>query len=206
MPQSDSDSDEDIQLNAQSVNIQFNEDQIDVNRHDQTPFVVADRHAHKPNHEHIFKRSCNLSFNNHDMRSEAIVSQKKKLTKTLSSSERIGLIWPEQPLDLLSQYNVYALRPESLNSDKSFKACNSFKSHNVESKDSTYPSASPELVFKSVANRKKRSLFVRIISKQMVGIYLSVWVRRSLRKHIQNLKVSTAGVGVMGYIGNKVSP
>lgn len=197
MPQSDSDSDEDIQLNAQSVNIQFNEDQIDVNTDDQTRFVVADRHAHKPNLEHIFKRSCNLSFNNHDTRSEAIVSQKKKLTKTLSSSERIGLIWPEQPLDLLSQYNADALRPKSLNSDKSFKACNSFKSHNVESKDSTYP---------SVANRKKRSLFVRIISKQMVGIYLSVWVRRSLRKHIQNLKISTAGVGVMGYIGNKVSP
>ncbi|RWW41490.1 hypothetical protein BHE74_00053023 [Ensete ventricosum] len=38
----------------------------------------------------------------------------------------------------------------------------------------------------------------------MVGIYLSVWVRRSLRRRIQNLKVSTAGVGVMGYIGNKV--
>ena len=38
----------------------------------------------------------------------------------------------------------------------------------------------------------------------MVGIFITVWVRRSLRKHIQNVKVSTVGVGAMGYIGNKV--
>ncbi|KAH7652001.1 Inositol-polyphosphate 5-phosphatase protein [Dioscorea alata] len=53
--------------------------------------------------------------------------------------------------------------------------------------------------------KKKRSSFIRIISKQMVGVFLSIWVRRSLRKHIQNLKVSTVGVGAMGYIGNKGS-
>jgi hypothetical protein len=52
---------------------------------------------------------------------------------------------------------------------------------------------------------RKRPEFVRIISKQMVGILYSIWVRRSLWKHIQNLRVSTVGVGVMGYIGNKAS-
>ncbi|XP_039128569.1 type IV inositol polyphosphate 5-phosphatase 3-like [Dioscorea cayenensis subsp. rotundata] len=39
----------------------------------------------------------------------------------------------------------------------------------------------------------------------MVGVFLSICVCRSLRKHIQNLKVSTVGVGAMGYIGNKGS-
>ncbi|KAM0857667.1 hypothetical protein ACQ4PT_048325 [Festuca glaucescens] len=53
--------------------------------------------------------------------------------------------------------------------------------------------------------KRKRPYFVRIISKQMVGIYLSIWVRRGLRKHIRNLRVSTVGVGAMGYIGNKGS-
>jgi len=53
--------------------------------------------------------------------------------------------------------------------------------------------------------KRKRPEFVRMISKQMVGIFLSIWVRRSLRKHIQNLRVSTVGVGAMGYIGNKGS-
>lgn len=46
---------------------------------------------------------------------------------------------------------------------------------------------------------------MRIVSKQMVGIFLTVWVHRRLRNYIQNLKVSTVGVGIMGYIGNKGS-
>ncbi|CAN0842829.1 Type I inositol polyphosphate 5-phosphatase 2 [Linum grandiflorum] len=47
--------------------------------------------------------------------------------------------------------------------------------------------------------------YVRIVSKQMVGIYLSVWVRKKLRRHVNNLKVSPVGVGLMGYLGNKGS-
>lgn len=46
--------------------------------------------------------------------------------------------------------------------------------------------------------------YVRIVSKQMVGIYVSVWVQRRLRRHVNNLKVSSVGVGLMGYMGNKV--
>lgn len=42
-------------------------------------------------------------------------------------------------------------------------------------------------------------------SKQMVGIFLCVWVRDDLRKRITNLKVSCVGRGIMGYLGNKVS-
>ncbi|KAA8522090.1 hypothetical protein F0562_012596 [Nyssa sinensis] len=52
---------------------------------------------------------------------------------------------------------------------------------------------------------KSRPRYVRIVSKQMVGIYVSVWVRRRLRRHINNLKVSPVGVGLMGYMGNKGS-
>ena len=48
--------------------------------------------------------------------------------------------------------------------------------------------------------------YVRIVSKQMVGIYISIWVRKKLRRHINNLKVSPVGVGLMGYMGNKVMP
>ncbi|XP_059428853.1 type I inositol polyphosphate 5-phosphatase 8 isoform X1 [Corylus avellana] len=42
-------------------------------------------------------------------------------------------------------------------------------------------------------------------SKQMVGIFLCVWVREDLCKHISNLKVSCVGRGIMGYLGNKGS-
>ncbi|XP_020114521.1 type I inositol polyphosphate 5-phosphatase 2 [Ananas comosus] len=52
---------------------------------------------------------------------------------------------------------------------------------------------------------KPRARFVRIGSKQMVGIYISVWVCRKLRRHVNNLEVSPVGVGLMGYMGNKGS-
>ncbi|KAL0446350.1 UNVERIFIED_CONTAM: Type I inositol polyphosphate 5-phosphatase 2 [Sesamum latifolium] len=52
---------------------------------------------------------------------------------------------------------------------------------------------------------KSHPTYVRIVSKQMVGIYVSVWVRRRLRRHINNLKVSPVGIGLMGYMGNKGS-
>ncbi|XP_050231877.1 type I inositol polyphosphate 5-phosphatase 2 [Mercurialis annua] len=50
-----------------------------------------------------------------------------------------------------------------------------------------------------------RPKYMRIVSKQMVGIYVSIWVRKRLRRHINNLKVSPVGVGLMGYMGNKGS-
>ncbi|KAG6673835.1 hypothetical protein I3842_15G011800 [Carya illinoinensis] len=130
-----------------------------------------------------------------------------KLTKILSGSERIGLSWPEPPLNLLSQRVLE--RPNSFRSVKSFKAPKSFTTYS--SFKSTTNEVPPQIALlaeidlKSLLKRKRRSPFVRIVSKQMVGIFLTIWVRRSLRRHIRNLKVSTVGVGVMGYIGNKGS-
>lgn len=44
-----------------------------------------------------------------------------------------------------------------------------------------------------------------VASKQMVGIFLCVWVRRDIYKHVTNLKLSCVGRGIMGYLGNKGS-
>ncbi|GAB2212136.1 hypothetical protein Droror1_Dr00025483 [Drosera rotundifolia] len=62
-----------------------------------------------------------------------------------------------------------------------------------------------ELGVKNAGSSKSNPRYVRIVSKQMVGIYISVWVKRNLRRHISNLKVSPVGVGLMGYMGNKGS-
>ncbi|CAA0829782.1 DNAse I-like superfamily protein [Striga hermonthica] len=43
------------------------------------------------------------------------------------------------------------------------------------------------------------------VSKQMVGIFLSVWVRKDLDNLITSLEVSCVGRGIMGYLGNKGS-
>uniref|UniRef100_A0A453PJB9 Inositol polyphosphate-related phosphatase domain-containing protein n=1 Tax=Aegilops tauschii subsp. strangulata TaxID=200361 RepID=A0A453PJB9_AEGTS len=42
-----------------------------------------------------------------------------------------------------------------------------------------------------------------IASKQMVGIFLSVWVRRELVQNIGHLRVDSVGRGIMGRLGNK---
>ncbi|XP_059446562.1 type IV inositol polyphosphate 5-phosphatase 9 [Corylus avellana] len=45
--------------------------------------------------------------------------------------------------------------------------------------------------------------FQCIVSKQMVGILISVWVRSDLRPFIRHSSVSCVGCGVMGCLGNK---
>ncbi|XVE55097.1 hypothetical protein DITRI_Ditri03aG0133500 [Diplodiscus trichospermus] len=134
------------------------------------------------------------------------IEQNGKLNRMLSGTERIGLSWPEPPLNLLSQHVLD--RPSSFKSTKSFRATESFQTYSSFKSINDMASGLAlfaELDLESLMKQKRRSSYVRIVSKQMVGIFLTIWVRRSLRRHIRNLKVSTVGVGVMGYIGNKGS-
>ncbi|KAL9999434.1 putative inositol-polyphosphate 5-phosphatase [Helianthus debilis subsp. tardiflorus] len=71
------------------------------------------------------------------------------------------------------------------------------------SNDSSTTDDSKENVEDSFSDSK--SQYVKIVSKQMVGVFITIWVHRSLRKHIQNVDVSTVGVGKKGFIGNKGS-
>ncbi|KAL7151434.1 hypothetical protein ABFS83_04G031300 [Erythranthe nasuta] len=50
-----------------------------------------------------------------------------------------------------------------------------------------------------------QSKYCLVASKQMVGIFLTVWIRSDLRDAVRNLKVSCVGRGLMGYLGNKGS-
>ncbi|CAH9113249.1 unnamed protein product [Cuscuta epithymum] len=141
---------------------------------------------------------------------ETSIHHAKKLTKTLSGIQKIGLSWPEQQLDFLPHFAFE--RPGSFKSMKSLKASMSFGEYcsllsTTHGQNKMQPDASllAKLDLKSLIKRKRKTPYMRIISKQLVGIFLTIWVRRSLRKHIQNLSVSTVGVGVMGYIGNKGS-
>ncbi|KAF8693943.1 hypothetical protein HU200_038588 [Digitaria exilis] len=56
-----------------------------------------------------------------------------------------------------------------------------------------------------IESSKNHANYVRIVSKQMVGIYVSVWVSRKLKRHVNNLEVSPVGIGLLGYMGNKGS-
>ncbi|KAM0891039.1 hypothetical protein ACQ4PT_026655 [Festuca glaucescens] len=126
--------------------------------------------------------------------------QQRTLLKTMSNTDRIGLAWPEQPLNLLAMSTASSL------SSSSFKSSRSFMASLVAAAD--VPTTVPDLDLDGTlapGGKKKggRSPFVRIVSKQVVGIFLTIWVRRGLRRCVQNIKVSTVGVGKTGYIGNK---
>lgn len=45
----------------------------------------------------------------------------------------------------------------------------------------------------------------QVAAKQMVGLYLSVWVKRGLVPAIRGVQVTSVGTGVLGYLGNKGS-
>ncbi|CAH9111613.1 unnamed protein product [Cuscuta epithymum] len=57
----------------------------------------------------------------------------------------------------------------------------------------------------SMEERDKNPRYCLVLSKQMVGIFMSVWIKSDLRKNVRNLKVSCVGRGLMGYLGNKGS-
>lgn len=89
---------------------------------------------------------------------------------------------------------------------KSDSTC-SFKSASSSEEEDSYhvgdsPLFSPTSRSSSlkISEQKKYCL---VASKQMVGIFLTVWVRSELRYHVHNLKVSCIGRGLMGYLGNK---
>uniref|UniRef100_A0ACD5VFN8 Uncharacterized protein n=1 Tax=Avena sativa TaxID=4498 RepID=A0ACD5VFN8_AVESA len=128
--------------------------------------------------------------------------QQRTLLKTMSKTDRIGLAWPEQPLDLLAMSTAPSTLPSSsFKSSRSFSKHRSFRNAHVADDG---PAMVADLGATLLGKKNgSRSPFVRIVSKQMVGVFLTIWVRRGLRRCVQNIKVSTVGVGAMGYIGNK---
>ncbi|XP_031093301.1 type I inositol polyphosphate 5-phosphatase 8-like isoform X3 [Ipomoea triloba] len=54
-------------------------------------------------------------------------------------------------------------------------------------------------------NCTKQNQYCLVASKQMVGLFLCIWVLADLHQRVQNLKVSCVGRGIMGYLGNKGS-
>ncbi|KAH7512978.1 hypothetical protein FEM48_Zijuj12G0147700 [Ziziphus jujuba var. spinosa] len=65
--------------------------------------------------------------------------------------------------------------------------------------------SSPSMCGKQGTSLMQRRKYCLAASKQMVGIFLCVWVRADLCKQISNMKVSCVGRGIMGYLGNKGS-
>ncbi|WVZ12806.1 hypothetical protein V8G54_017336 [Vigna mungo] len=131
----------------------------------------------------VLSSSARIGFN----RTESTLKYSVGLKRSHHSSGNLGLLWEEQQVIPEVVDSVSDLL--SAEDDDAF-----IETVNTEDDN--------ELgTMKSCGNPR----YVRIVSKQMVGIYVSVWVQRRLRRHINNLKVSPVGVGLMGYMGNKGS-
>lgn len=46
--------------------------------------------------------------------------------------------------------------------------------------------------------------YFQVASRQLVGVYMSVWVRAELLGAISDVAISTVSTGWGGYLGNKV--
>uniref|UniRef100_A0A6N2K5H0 Inositol polyphosphate-related phosphatase domain-containing protein n=1 Tax=Salix viminalis TaxID=40686 RepID=A0A6N2K5H0_SALVM len=160
---------------------------------------------------------------------QEVISSNSKLRRVSSSYARMGFSCTENP-SLFSPQNI-ALNGSGLKrSHHSFGNLGSMwlgqqQWHEVpevpevidsfsevsdwlsEAEDDTFLEVPREQCYSEIIkdNGKPPPKYVRIASKQMVGIYVSIWVRKRLRRHINNLEVSPVGVGLMGYMGNKGS-
>ncbi|KAF8089427.1 hypothetical protein N665_0506s0033 [Sinapis alba] len=93
--------------------------------------------------------------------------------------------------------------------DQSFRYCSSEEDDEDNVQDYNSPSydqySSVSRSGSFVTEERDKSKYCLVASKQMVGIFLTVWVKRDLRDSVKNLKVSCVGRGLMGYLGNKGS-
>ncbi|WOK92743.1 type I inositol polyphosphate 5-phosphatase 2-like [Canna indica] len=145
----------------------------------------------------------------------------KKLRRVLSSSARIGFDWLEEaqvfkPPNLAYNAGLKRVPHSSGNlgmlwseQQVAVDVLNSLNDIFDRSSEEEFPlsenSREESEIDATQECSNSSSRYFRVVSKQMVGIYISVWVCRRLRRHINNLKVSPVGVGLMGYMGNKGS-
>ncbi|XP_031738442.1 type I inositol polyphosphate 5-phosphatase 2 isoform X3 [Cucumis sativus] len=148
------------------------------------------------------------------------VSSNSKLRRVVSSSARIGfqclenpLIFPPQSFSInenglkrtfCSSGNLISAWKSPQDTLEVLDSLSDVSDISVEEVD-TFPELMEQVDEDPTESMKSYPKYVRIVSKQMVGIYVSVWVRKRLRRHVNNLKVSPVGVGLMGYMGNKGS-
>ncbi|KAL1328447.1 hypothetical protein HN51_038302 [Arachis hypogaea] len=132
--------------------------------------------------------------------------------KVFVSTWNVGGVAPHQDLnleDLLDTCNnscdIYVL---------GFQEIVPLKASNVLGSENSEVSSKWNSLIREALNKKTENddewkggpqEFQCIISKQMVGVFISVWTRKDLRPFIHHPSVSCIGCGIMGCLGNKGS-
>ncbi|KAI4327243.1 hypothetical protein L6164_019728 [Bauhinia variegata] len=144
-----------------------------------------------------------------------VVASSPKLRRVLSSSARIGFNWTENAStygsgmerSYQSSDNLNLMWKQQQDMPQVIDSLSDASDILSDEEDDTLIELPKEQDDNGIGIgvTKSRPRYVRIVSKQMVGIYVSVWVQRKLRRRINNLSVSPVGIGLMGYMGNKGS-
>ncbi|CAN1298355.1 Type I inositol polyphosphate 5-phosphatase 10 [Linum perenne] len=72
-----------------------------------------------------------------------------------------------------------------------------------EDEDGINSYASSDIAAAVAANGGNQLRYSLIVGKQMVGIFLTVWMKRELVQHVGHLRVSYISRGILGCLGNK---
>jgi phosphatidylinositol-bisphosphatase len=106
-------------------------------------------------------------------------------------------VWPEK--------EVTSLEKEEKSSQKTEDVKTAEEWLNMREEEGGVTDKSPLLETSSLSLGKHSSggKYCRIASKQMVGVFISVWVRSELRRHVHNVKVSVVGCGILNFLRNK---
>lgn len=130
----------------------------------------------------------------------------QSLSRSMRSDNDMTLALPQPRLDRrlsVCDRVMYGNRPSDF--DPSFR----LGSSDDENEPSNSPYTSPMTHYRASSTEHRERLsghsrYSLVASKQMVGIFLTVWVKGELKDHVHSMKVSCIGRGLMGYLGNKV--
>ena len=76
--------------------------------------------------------------------------------------------------------------------------------HEAHMPDDDVTEETPLVNSSQILSKHSCNQYSRVASKQMVGIFISVWVRSDLRRYVNNVKVSVVGCGILNFLRNKV--
>ena len=124
---------------------------------------------------------------------------------TLVNISRFQEVVPLNAANILgSENSKIAMKWNSLIREALNKRVRSRDKNEIDKQDGEMQNGFPVKDGKLVIESRVPQDYRCIISKQMVGILISVWVRSSLLPYIQHPSVSCVGCGIMGCLGNKV--
>ncbi|KAJ7949445.1 putative Type I inositol polyphosphate 5-phosphatase [Quillaja saponaria] len=112
----------------------------------------------------------------------------KKISKTFRTESKRKLKACNCPLELERKTSMdfcFRCQESNISEDDS----------SSEEDDETFPI--------SIAQSSNQMKYGLIASKQMVGIFVTVWMRKELVQHVGHLRISCITRGIMGYLGNK---